>query len=74
MSIQINVKAGLDAATSSVQASGNVIHVVTDVEKNTFNINDANLKKLVLKSFGKAPNDAQLENALAQNPETLGDY
>ena len=23
---------------------------------------------------GKAPNDAQLENALAQNPETLGDY
>ena len=23
---------------------------------------------------GKAPNDEQLENALAQNPETLGDY
>ena len=23
---------------------------------------------------GKAPNDAQLQNALAQNPETLGDY
>ena len=23
---------------------------------------------------GKAPNDAQLENALAQNPQTLGDY
>lgn len=23
---------------------------------------------------GKAPNDAQLENALGQNPETLGDY
>jgi transketolase len=23
---------------------------------------------------GKAPNDAQLENALSQNPETLGDY
>ena len=23
---------------------------------------------------GKAPNDAQLESALAQNPETLGDY
>ena len=23
---------------------------------------------------GKAPNDVQLENALAQNPETLGDY
>jgi transketolase len=22
----------------------------------------------------KAPNDAQLENALAQNPATLGDY
>lgn len=23
---------------------------------------------------GKAPNDEQLENALSQNPETLGDY
>lgn len=23
---------------------------------------------------GKAPNDAQLESALSQNPETLGDY
>jgi transketolase len=23
---------------------------------------------------GKAPNDEQLVNALAQNPETLGDY
>ena len=23
---------------------------------------------------GKAPNDEQLEKALAQNPETLGDY
>jgi transketolase len=23
---------------------------------------------------GKAPNDAQLENAFTQNPETLGDY
>ena len=23
---------------------------------------------------GKAPSDEQLENALAQNPETLGDY
>ena len=23
---------------------------------------------------GKAPNDDQLENALNQNPETLGDY
>jgi len=23
---------------------------------------------------GKAPNDKQLKSALAQNPETLGDY
>jgi transketolase len=26
------------------------------------------------KWHGSAPNDAQLANALAQNPETLGDY
>ncbi|MFD1603652.1 hypothetical protein ACFSJW_10945 [Flavobacterium artemisiae] len=53
MAIQINVNAGLDAATSSVQASGNVIHVITDLEKGTFDIKDANLKKLVEKVFWK---------------------
>lgn len=62
MAIQVTVNAGLDAATSSVQASGNVIHVISDLEKNTFNVNDANLKQLVLKSFGKAPNDAFLHS------------
>ncbi|KAF2515957.1 follicular epithelium yolk protein subunit [Flavobacterium foetidum] len=62
MAIQINVNAGLDAKTSSVQASGNVIHVITDVERETFNIKDANLKKLVEKYFGKSPNDAYLHS------------
>lgn len=62
MAIQINVNAGLDAATSSVQASGNVIHVISDLEKGTFNIKDANLKQLVAKYFGKAPNDAYLHS------------
>lgn len=62
MAIQINVNAGLDAATSSVQASGNVIHVITDVEKGTFDIKDGNLKKLVEKYFGKSPNDAYLHS------------
>lgn len=62
MGIQISVIAGLDAATSSVQASGNVIHVISDLEKGTFNIKDANLKQLVAKYFGKAPNDAYLHS------------
>jgi hypothetical protein len=62
MAIQINVNAGLDAATSSVQASGNVIHVISDLERGTFNINDANLKKLVEKYFGKSPNDAYVRS------------
>lgn len=62
MAIQINVNAGLDAATSSVQASGNIIHVITDLERNTFNVKDANLKKLVEKYFGKSPNDAYLHS------------
>lgn len=62
MAIQIDVNAGLDAATSSVQASGNVIHVISDLEKGTFNIKDANLKELVLKYFGQRPNDAYLHS------------
>jgi hypothetical protein len=62
MSIQITVNAGLDAATSSIQASGNVIHVITDTERKTFNIEDVNLKKLVNSYFGQTPNDAYLSS------------
>ncbi len=62
MAIQINVNAGLDASTSSVQASGNILHVITDTERGTFNIKDSNLKKLVEKYFGKSPNDAYLHS------------
>jgi transketolase len=34
---------------------------------------DGNGVDFMMHSHGKAPNDAQLETAFAQNPETLGD-
>ena len=62
MSIEIKINAGLDKETSSIQASGSVSHVITDLEKDTFKIQDYDLKQLVLKYFGKKPNDAYLHS------------
>ncbi|HEY0077373.1 MAG TPA: hypothetical protein VGB73_01925 [Pyrinomonadaceae bacterium] len=62
MGIEISIKAGVDKATSSVNASGSVQHVITDTEKKTFGLQDADLKNVVAKYFGKKPNDAYLHS------------
>ncbi len=62
MGIEISIKAGADAATSSVSASGSVQHIITDKERKTFGIEDAGLKNAVEKYFGKKPNDAYLHS------------
>lgn len=62
MGIEISVKAGSDAATSSVNASGSVQHIITDKERTTFGIQDGGLKDAVDKYFGKRPNDAYLHS------------
>lgn len=62
MGIEISVKAGTDAASSSVNASGSVQHIITDKERKTFNIEDKSLKNAVGKYFGKNPNDAYLHS------------
>jgi hypothetical protein len=62
MGIEISIKAGADAATSSVSASGSVQHIITDKERKTFDIEDAGLKSAVEKYFGKKPNDAYLHS------------
>jgi hypothetical protein len=38
MGIEVSIKAGTDVATSSVNASGSVQHVITDTERTTFGI------------------------------------
>jgi len=62
MGIDISIKAGSDAATSSVSASGSEQHIITDKERTTFGIQDEGLKDAVDKYFGKRPNDAYLHS------------
>lgn len=62
MGITISIKAGADAGTSIVSASGSVQHIITDKERKTFGIEDAALKDAVGMYFGKNPNDAYLQS------------
>lgn len=56
--ISVSVTVGADQASSKVQASGSVQHVITDQERSSFGIQDGPLKAAVGKFFGKNPNDA----------------
>jgi hypothetical protein len=67
MGISISIRAGANAATSSVDASGSVQHIITDTEVGTFGIQDGNLKNAVGKYFGKNPNDAYLHSPTPWN-------
>lgn len=62
MEFKVNIKAGLDTATSYVNASGSDQHIITDTERRTFGLQDSQLKGAVEKYFGKSPNDAYLHN------------
>lgn len=62
MGIDISVVAGSDASSSSVQASGSVQHIITQQERDSFKLNDNQLKNAVLVYFGKRPNDAYLSS------------
>jgi len=65
--IKISVSAGTSKEASSVQASGSVQHIITDDERNTFGLQDADLKAAVNSYFGKAPNDAYLHSPTPWN-------
>ena len=67
MGIEINIKAGPGVATSSVNASGSIQHIITDIERPTFGIQDASLKNAVGKYFGQNPNDAYLHSPTPWN-------
>ncbi len=62
MGLSVTIKAGETAATSSVQATGSVQHIITDTERESFNIQDSSLKNAVKAYFGKKPNDAYLHS------------
>ncbi|HEX8614128.1 MAG TPA: hypothetical protein VF800_22860 [Telluria sp.] len=58
--ISISVQAGATVNSSAVQASGNVVHIITPTERSTFNIQDGSIKAAVARYFGEAPDDAYL--------------
>ncbi|HVE84104.1 MAG TPA: hypothetical protein VND93_14705 [Myxococcales bacterium] len=62
MGIVIQIKAGKDAAGSSIAASGSTQHVITDRERSSFGLDEASLKRAVGAYFGKEPSDAFLSD------------
>ena len=60
--MNIEIYAGKDKASSSVKVTGTVQHVITDEERQSFKLEDAQLKDAVKKYFGKRPNDAYLHS------------
>lgn len=61
--IVISVRAGATYEKSSVTATGQLVHIITDKERSSFGIGgDDDLKRAVEKYFGKRPNDAFLHS------------
>jgi hypothetical protein len=67
MGIKIDITAGQDVQSSSVVATGEEVHIISDLETNTFGIEDDDLKDAVNKYFGKKPNDAYLHSPTPWN-------
>lgn len=60
MGIDVSITAGPDGTSSSANVSGSIQHLITNDERSTFRLGDAQLKEAVNAYFGKAPNDAYL--------------
>ena len=58
----IEIRAGKDQQSSSVNVTGNVQHIITDTERATFQLKDSQLKEAVKTYFGKKPDDAYLHS------------
>lgn len=65
--LTVSIVAGLTKDTSSVSVTGSTSHIITDNERNTFQLNDQQLKNAVGKYFGKNPNDAYLHSPTPWN-------
>lgn len=62
MGIDVSITAGPDGQSSSANVSGSIQHIISDDERNTFRLNDSQLKEAVNAYFGKRPNDAYLHS------------
>mgnify|MGYP000471764697 CR=1 FL=1 len=62
MALSINITAKEKKSASTVEATGETKHIITDKERGTFGIGDGGLKDAVEAYFGKQPNDAYLHS------------
>ncbi|MDF2725184.1 MAG: Yolk protein 1 [Paenibacillus sp.] len=67
MGIVVTVKAGANASTSSVSASGYETHIITDQERGSFGIKGSQLKDAVKAYYGKKPSDVYVHSPTPWN-------
>lgn len=67
MAITVQIIASDTAEHSQVYASGSVVHVITDQEREKFGITDGPLKEAIRAYFGKSPNDAYVKSPTPWN-------
>ncbi|GKX42116.1 hypothetical protein SOASR015_11500 [Pectobacterium carotovorum subsp. carotovorum] len=62
MSIKVDITASPEGNHPEASAIGNDIAIISDTERDTFQLNDRQLKRAVGVYFGKEPNDAYLRS------------
>ncbi|XP_059047956.1 spherulin-2A-like [Achroia grisella] len=60
--IEVNVVASDNEAERLVELSGSNVDIISDTERNTFQLSDNNLKNAVRSYFGKRPDDAYVKS------------
>jgi hypothetical protein len=60
--LSVDIVATTSAQSSSVNVTGRIEHVITDKERTSFKLNDAQLKAAINAYFGRAPNDAYVRS------------
>lgn len=61
-SIDIKIEASDNEAERSVDVSGTNVDIISDTERNTFQLSDNNLKNAIRAYFGKRPDDAYVRS------------
>ncbi|WP_158782455.1 ETX/MTX2 family pore-forming toxin [Pantoea sp. BAV 3049] len=60
MSMKVNIMSSANSSQCSASAFGNDVALISNTERNTFRLNDSQLKRAVERDFGREPNDAFL--------------
>ncbi|SFT67860.1 toxin ETX/toxin MTX2 [Kosakonia arachidis] len=60
MSMRINIVSSTDPSQCGVSAFGNDVSLISNTERNTFQLSDGQLKRAVERDFGRSPLDAFL--------------